>query len=391
MPATLSPPHHLLRALLLGTALATLAACGDQPVDWDLRQSENVPGTSDAARNATASRPAPDARGVISYPTYQVAVAERGDTVASMAARVGLPAAELASHNGVSPDAGLRQGEVLVLPRRVADSGFGSVSTAPIAGGAIDITTLASGAIERAGSTARSQPQGVPGREPVRHQVARGETAYTIARLYNVPAKALADWNGLGPDLAVREGQFLMIPVPGEEALDAAAATSISAPGAGSATPQPPSASRPLPAENPAPATSAAPDVPKSPNLAAGQTAATAARFAFPADGKISRAYEKGKNEGIDIAAPAGAPVRAAADGTVAAITQDTSQVQILILKHADGLLTVYANVDGLKVAKGAIVKRGQTIAAVHAGTPSFMHFEVRRGTDSTDPMQFLQ
>ena len=41
----------------------------------------------------------------------------------------------------------------------------------------------------------------------------RGETAYTIARLYNVSAKSLAEWNGLGPDLAVREGQYLLIPV----------------------------------------------------------------------------------------------------------------------------------------------------------------------------------
>ena len=83
--------------------------------------------------------------------------------------------------------------------------------------------------------------------------------------------------------------------------------------------------------------------------------------------------------------------MRAAADGTVAAITQDTSQVQILILKHADGYLTVYANVDGIKVAKGATVKRGQTVAAVHSGSPSFVHFEVRRGTDSLDPVPLLQ
>jgi hypothetical protein len=39
----------------------------------------------------------PDAQGVISYPGYQVAVARRGDTVGSVAARVGLSAQELAS------------------------------------------------------------------------------------------------------------------------------------------------------------------------------------------------------------------------------------------------------------------------------------------------------
>ena len=301
------------------------------------------------------------------------------------------------------PPGGMR-GEVLALPRRVAESlgspatstGLpGSVTGGTISSGPIDITTLANGAIERAGTSApaANTAQGTPGREPVRHQVQRGETAFTIARLYNVPAKALADWNGLGPDLAVREGQYLMIPVPGEEALDATgtAALDTTAPGTGSPTPEPPSAKTPLPAEKPLPAGSVAAVTPVSPNLAASQTPASAARFAMPVDGKISRAYEKGKNEGIDVASSAGAPVRAAADGTVAAITQDTSQVQILILKHADGYLTVYANIDGIKVAKGATVKRGQTIATVHAGSPAFVHFEVRKGTDSVDPVSLLQ
>ena len=393
------------RLALLGVAVATLAACTDgRPLDWDLRQSANTLNTSEAARQASAARPQPDPRGVISYPTYQVAVAQRGDTVASLAARVGLDATEVARFNGLGPEMGLRQGEVMALPKRVSEplSGGGGVSTGPITGGAapgsVDITSLASGAIERAGDTApaanANQPQGVPGREPIRHQVLRGETAFTIARLYNVSAKALADWNGLGPDLAVREGQYLMIPVPGEEALDAANGTSTvdaAPPGTGSATPLPPSASTPLPAENPTTATAAAAAQPASPNLAAQQTAASATRFAFPASGKIIRAYDKGKNEGIDIGAAAGSPVLAAADGTVAAITQDTDQVPILVIRHDGGILTVYANIDGIRLAKGASVKRGQAIAAVRAGASPFLHFEVRQGFESTDPMPFLQ
>jgi murein DD-endopeptidase MepM/ murein hydrolase activator NlpD len=103
------------------------------------------------------------------------------------------------------------------------------------------------------------------------------------------------------------------------------------------------------------------------------------------------RPYEKGKNEGIGIGAAAGSPVRAAADGTVAAITQDTDQVPIIVIRHADNLLTVYANVEGISVAKDATVRRGQTIAAVRPGNPTFLHFEVRRGFESVDPMTLLQ
>ena len=66
----------------------------------------------------------------------------------------------------------------------------------------------------------------------------------------------------------------------------------------------------------------------------------------------------------IDIAADAGTPVNAAADGTVAAITRDTDQVPILVLRHADNMLTVYAGVDNVKVQKGDTVKRGQPLPA---------------------------
>ena len=51
----------------------------------------------------------------------------------------------------------------------------------------------------------------------MRHKVERGETAFTIARLYNVPIKALAEWNGLGADFGIRSGQFLLIPVASQK------------------------------------------------------------------------------------------------------------------------------------------------------------------------------
>ena len=71
-------------------------------------------------------------------------------------------------------------------------------------------------------------------------------------------------------------------------------------------------------------------------------------------------------------------------------MTKDTNGVPILILKHIDGLLTVYANVDGLSVQKGDQVKRGQKVAKVRDGTPSFLHFEVRKGLESVDPDDYI-
>jgi murein DD-endopeptidase MepM/ murein hydrolase activator NlpD len=143
-------------------------------------------------------------------------------------------------------------------------------------------------------------------------------------------------------------------------------------------TPAAPTPAPAAPAATPAPVVAAAP-------------AASSSRMQMPVQGAIIRPYVKKKNDGIDIAAAPGTAVQAAADGTVAAITKDTEQVPILVLRHDNGLLTVYANLDGITVAKGASVKRGQTIAKVRAGDPGFLHFEVRDGFDSVDPTPYVK
>jgi murein DD-endopeptidase MepM/ murein hydrolase activator NlpD len=388
---------------LAGASFLALTACDDNgEFDLDFRNFGNAGlDTSDAARNATEARPSADGRGVISYPNFDVAVARRGDTIDTVATRVGIPAAELASYNAIQPGTPLREGEVLALPRRATGGGTAVAGGAPAIGtlprpgegGGIDVTTIASGAIDRAeaGSTggtpaAATQPAGS---EPARHRVVRGETAYSIARLYNVDVRALADWNGLGGDLAVREGQVLLIPVASGRP-PAPAAEVATAPGAGSPTPLPPSAKDPLPDETPVAAAEPV-KTPAQPNLGTQQTSASATKLAMPVQGKIIRGYQKKKNDGIDISAAAGTSVAAAADGTVAAITKDTDQVPILVVRHANNLLTVYANIDGITVEKGAKVSRGQKLAVVRKADTPFLHFEVREGFDSVDPVPYLK
>jgi len=112
--------------------------------------------------------------------------------------------------------------------------------------------------------------------------------------------------------------------------------------------------------------------------------------MARPLDGSIIRDYDKGRNEGIDIAGDPGAPVRAAADGRVVAVTEDPDGRPIAVIRHADGLLTVYSNLGTLDIANGDAVTRGQTIGAIpREGTP-MLHFEVRDGIESLDPNPML-
>ncbi|AHM02722.1 hypothetical protein roselon_00267 [Roseibacterium elongatum DSM 19469] len=362
----------------LGLAVPLLTGCvgAISDLDFDFR---NGPISSGVAAE-TAPRPEPDANGLITYESYQMVVARRGDSVADVAGRLGLTAEELARFNGRMPGDALRDGEVLALPRRVSPPGSDGTDIAAIARGAID-------AAEASGrGTAASGPTPLPGAEPVQHRVGRGETAYSVARLYGVSVRALAEWNGLGPDLAVREGQVLLIPIVIE---NADTVTEAQRPGE-SIAPPPPSAATPLPnAIEAAPLPPATGGGPAAPAPAPAPEPESTARFIRPIDGTVLRDFSA-STEGIDYAAPAGTPVRAAADGTVAAITQDTDQIPILVLRHDDGLLTVYANIQNIRVARGDTVSRGQNVAEVGAADPSFLHFEVRRGFESVDPNQFL-
>ena len=90
----------------------------------------------------------------------------------------------------------------------------------------------------------------------------------------------------------------------------------------------------------------------------------------FPVKGKVIREYTKGTNDGIDMSGNAGGPVVAAASGKVAAITADADQIPIMVIKHPDNVLTVYANVHNITVAKGDNVSRGQQIAELARKAP---------------------
>jgi len=389
--------HYLSpRIVMFGVALTAVSACTQQggALDWDLRGlTGGGLDTSVAARQATEARPRPDSRGVIAYPGYQVALARRGDTVNSVAGRLGINGEELGRYNALVPTDLLREGEVLALPRRIDAAPIigtapqsGAITGGTIAPAPIEVTAIASGALDRVGTT---NPAPATADQPGRHRVQRGETVYSVARLYGVSVKALADWNGLGANLDLREGQYLLIPVRSASTAPKEP-QGTTAPGARSPTPVPPSAAQPLPAEKTTPASVAPKETPSSPDLGKTRTASSASKFMMPVEGKIIRPFTKGKSEGIDISAPAGTTVKAAAAGDVVALTKDTDQVPILVIRHAGNILSVYAGIDAPKVKKGDKVSKGQPIAVVQKA-PAFLHFEVRKGVEAIDPVSLIQ
>lgn len=258
-----------------------------------------------------------------------------------------------------------------------------------------------------AAAPARPAPQ-VAATSGGAHVVAPGETLSSIARNYGVTRGALAAANGIDINTQVRTGQKLVMPVAGAPATPApvvAAAPKPAAPAVVAAAPA--AAPKPAPVVATAPATPAPANAPKPQTIAAVKAsetpdeireAAAGPQFRWPVRGRIISGYgpKPGgqQNEGINISVPEGTAVKAAEDGVVAyAGSELKGYGNLVLIKHADGWVTAYANNSALDVKKGDTVKRGQVIAkAGQTGnvTSPQLHFEIRKGSQPVDPSQYL-
>ncbi len=102
-------------------------------------------------------------------------------------------------------------------------------------------------------------------------------------------------------------------------------------------------------------------------------------------------------HNGVDYAAEAGAPVMAAADGSVFTIYEDESLGTTVVITHSGGYVTKYSSLsEQLQVVVGDQVTAGQTIgyvgnsALLECAIGDHMHFTVTCNDQYVDPMQFL-
>lgn len=268
------------------------------------------------------------------------------------------------------------------------------------------------------------------------HRVAPGETIATIARAYNVSTQDLVRTNGIEPPYLLYVGDAVLLPLPttgnGTSPVVASAPPVSSAPtpaqsGPQQTTPQPTpqtGASSPRIVEAPpAPSGQSVPSNPPSATMESPQfgppdamppdslaslpppaapvepsVTAPAGAFIWPVQGRVLSSFGSKPgglvNDGINIAAPAGTPVRASQDGTVAyAGNELRGYGNLLLVRHDNGWVTAYAHNSELMVGRGDRVKRGQVISRVGAtgsvGEPQ-LHFEIRQGTRSVDPTRYL-
>ena len=237
------------------------------------------------------------------------------------------------------------------------------------------------------------------------HVVRRGETIYRIARAYGIDPTDLMETNGVADPRTVAVGTELFVPgaprvlevppapVPGDPAHATAtpplthASTSTT-----TSTSTTPTATRPPSPTSAHPERSAADGGAES----KGAESKGDAPLMWPLKGVLYGRYgvrAGRRHDGIDIAAPEGTTVLAAAAGTIIYAGEQAGYGAIVIVRHENGLVTLYAHNARLLVGDGARVRRGEPIAKVgQTGrtTGPHLHFEVRDGTRPRNPLLYL-
>jgi murein DD-endopeptidase MepM/ murein hydrolase activator NlpD len=193
--------------------------------------------------------------------------------------------------------------------------------------------------------------------------VSRGESLASIAKRAGVPPEDILEINGLARAEDVRPGRLIFLLAP-ENAPEPEPQSS----GAAHADARPPAGGARLrwPLVN----------VPRT--------------IGSPFGARDGRAHE-----GVDLPAPTGTPVIAAADGEVVYVGDGIRGYgNLVVLQHPGDLLTVYAHNSAVYVTQGQSVRAGDRVAAVgQTGRASgpHLHFEVRQGQIPRDPMSYLQ
>jgi murein DD-endopeptidase MepM/ murein hydrolase activator NlpD len=196
------------------------------------------------------------------------------------------------------------------------------------------------------------------------HKVKRGETVHSVAKKYDVDAQQIVNWpfNTYSNDetFELAAGQTLIVPdgvMPAEALWDPKRYVAQKTPDAGKVSPT--------------------------------------GQFIWPVGGSISQRYVW-YHRGLDIANKAQPPILAADSGkvTLAGWPDNAGYGNRVIIDHGNGYQTLYAHMSSISVGVGQTVNRGDVIGNVGStgrSTGPHLHFEVRRGGELLDPLQFLK
>lgn len=342
-----------------------------------------------------------------------------GETIYNLSKRYGVPASEIMKANGITDASRVSSGRQLLIPiyvysrqapvsapdnnpnTRAANSSSGKRGEvkherlpvpAPAPGRDVAVLpsapslrsptneTVASRSSTENASSSSGSANGV-------YVVKGGDSLSKIARNHGVSVDALKSANDLTGS-NIRIGQALAIPGAGTTQLDPSSTASVN------------KTQSPKPYTPPVNAVSDSVAAKTKGDTASVAPAATGiGKFRWPARGQVITGFAKSengkRNDGIDISMPTGTPVKAAENGVVIYSGDGLKEYgKTVLIRHDDGLVTVYAHAEKLNVNRGDKVARGQVIAnsgmSGVAKTPR-LHFEVRKNASPVDPTQYLE
>jgi len=397
---------------------------------------DTMPTGSTAAAIAPARRnPAPQASAQVAAQDMfdgwsraggtQITVRE-GETVYNLSKRFGVPVNAILQTNGLRDAGTLSAGQNIVIPTYVysrtspvsapdanpdvanAKSSRGSKTDAPLkaprpqqAPERLAVLPQSPRPNERQQNLEASTDAAAPARGTGQgtgnvYTVASGDTLSSIARKTGTTTAALKQANGLDGGI-IRIGQKLTVPSGDAARVVAVAAPAVEPKTTGSIVP---ARTEPRAAEAYTPPRQSESIIKEATQEAAVAPDSTGiGRMRWPARGRIVAGFggsSGGKrSDGIDISVPEGTPVKAAENGVVIYAGDGLKDFgNTVLVRHENGLVTVYGHASSLKVSRGDTVKRGQDIAlsgiSGNADTPK-LHFEVRKDSTPVDPTKYLE
>jgi len=302
----------------------------------------------------------------LSVPQQQTHQVQPGDTLAGIARRYGLGTNELVRANALAPPYAVKAGQLLTLP-----------------GGKPEM--LVAGVTPNPASSLATPPPSPPGNVAAAPTVERAPRGAVESAVLPPPSAVASAPAPVASPIATSPASAPAMPI-----LTPTAVATLPAP---VPVASPPSPVQPVSLPGPAsPLSRAEPDDDEPMSRPSGRG------FLWPVRGSVISDYGSKpggmQNDGINIAAPRGAPIRAAESGSVVYAGNELKGFgNLLLVRHKDGWITAYAHADELLVKRGDEVVRGQTIGRVGAtggvSTPQ-LHFEVRRGSRPLNPRDYL-
>jgi murein DD-endopeptidase MepM/ murein hydrolase activator NlpD len=225
----------------------------------------------------------------------------------------------------------------------------------------------------------------------VHHTVQKGQTLFSIGKVYGIHPKSLARVNGIRNPSSLRAGQKLWIPnairvmqVP----------ITVNTRTAKSGVNKTPSSQ----GNKSYPKIARKPEASSTGKKSSGKVVSVKRDLIWPVKGGVLTSRYGDRNgrmhEGIDIGAKTGTPIRAASSGTVMfSGPGPTGYGLMVIVKHSEELMTVYSHNSKNYVQKNMKVNKGERVAAVGStgrSTGPHLHFEVRKDTQPIDPLKYL-